>query len=898
MTPCPRDDELLDLVSGRGGPTILAIESHFESCAACQTRIATLDPQPDSVVLALRKVVDRGADTVVSMVAAAQDATAITKTSVLPGKNIEAELAELAQHWEPPARSGELGRLGRYILRDLLGAGGMGVVVRAEDTLLHREVALKVVRPRLVESSDARSRFLRESQAMAAINSEHVIPIYDGGHHGALLYYTMPLLSGEPLDALIRREGRVAPERIRAIALDISKGLAVVHARGVVHRDLKPSNVWLDADTGRARLLDFGLARLMNNEGTQITSSDMIAGTPSFMAPEQARGQPVTTRSDLFSLGCVMYAMATGQSPFKGPDLLAVLSALASVTPAPLRNINPQIPAGVSRLVDELLAKDPEQRPVSASAVVERLTESGAAPAPVAARYSRSAVAGMTFVLASSVAGWWFWPPAKPISVTSRPPPVSEPPTPRTSEPAPSVAAAPTETQPAATRPLTDSTQTSATAPLPGTTTPDHKSALPAMLPYLAESSRYGADRPVTFATYPDLRVVPSADHVTLRLEGNLRTSMPVFRKVPVGGWNHSLATRLRTRGGVTVSLFVRMQPRPGAAWFDRDFAELKIQSDGQWFLDRTYNSTTEQIKQRLAGGDAGDPRIPVGSHWVDLEFQALGDRLRVMADGQILADVADPVPIPTGPVLYPCVAEFKYDANAAPPEANPELDVANLVVRDDSWSPGPGWREVGRDSFATAPPLVPDLDASGQFRRQSAGGLITVDYPSNTSSQFVLMGLTYQLLSRVAVSNRLRTRPGCSLTWMVRNRRTASSIPDEWDHFYVEVGPQGRWIVRRSVDRTLGLPEPLTVIGEGQCPSAHDDRWHDIDIVADPRHIWMRWDGQVLFDLADPHPPRETAPVFDVRLMATLIPGREGKVELDEWRVWTTDIETDNETK
>ncbi len=129
---------------------MLAVETHFELCAACQARILTLEQNPDSVVVALRKVVDRSAETVGRWSPPAQDATALTKTAVIPGKNIQAELAELSQHWEPPAAPGEIGRLGRYILRDLLGAGGMGSRLRAEDTLLHREVALKVVRPRLV----------------------------------------------------------------------------------------------------------------------------------------------------------------------------------------------------------------------------------------------------------------------------------------------------------------------------------------------------------------------------------------------------------------------------------------------------------------------------------------------------------------------------------------------------------------------------------------------------------------------------------------------------------------------------------------------------------------------------------------------------------------------------
>jgi serine/threonine protein kinase len=900
MTLCPRDEELLDLVSGRVGPTMLAVETHFESCTACQARISTLEQKPDSVVVALRKVVDRGAETVVSMAIAAQDVTALTRTAPHIGKNIQEELADLARHWEPPAGPGEIGRLGRYILRDLLGAGGMGVVLRAEDTLLHRQVALKVVRPRLVESSDARSRFLRESQAMAAMTSEHVIPIYDGGQHGSLMYYTMPLLSGEPLDALIRRERTVAPERLRTIALDIAKGLAVVHARGVVHRDLKPSNVWLDADTGRARLLDFGLARLMNNEGTQITSSDMIAGTPSFMAPEQARGQPVTPQSDLFSLGCVLYAMATGQSPFKGPDLLAVLSALASLTPAPLRNVNPQVSPRLSRLVEELLAKDPERRPASANEVIRRLTEPDAAPSPSAVSFPRGAVAGGVLAVVAGFASWWFWPPSKTTPLDGGIPTVRDTapiPTSPATETIPSAAAAPSATSPpgeAAPGKVAEksSAKTSAAEDPPPPPAPP---PAPAPLPYFAESSRYGVGQPVTFATFPNLRVEPAANYVTLGLEGEARTTMPVFRKVPVGGWNHTIASRVRVRGGVNLSFYVRMQPRPGAAWFDRDFAELKLKPDGGWFLDRTFNSATEQVKQRLAGGTTSDPEIPIGERWVDVELQGLGDRLRVLADGQLLADVADPVPAPTGPVVHPFVAEFKYDANSSPPDARPEMDVANLEVRDDTWTPGPGWMEVARDSHAVVPELVSDFNVPNQFRRRSANGLLTLESFPTTPQHSILLAMTRVPHPRLAVSCRVRTNPGSSLTWMVRNRVTSDNDPWVWDHFTMEIDPLGRWLVNRSVDRAATLPKHLIPLGSGQCRAAHDDQWHNAEIVADTRRFMMRWDGEVLFDLTDPHPPRiDAAHRYDVRLMSLQFPGRQGRIELDEWRVWSQPFEAE----
>lgn len=293
--------------------------------------------------------------------------------------------SEFGQLLAPPQSAGELGRLGPYKVTKVLGRGGMGVVFAAEDLQLARSVALKVMLPNLGDSAEARSRFLREARAAAALQHDHIIPIHHVGEDRGILYLAMPLLQGESLEDRLQREGRLPLGVALRIAREIAEGLSAAHARGLVHRDIKPSNIWLEATPGRdfrVKVLDFGLARAAG-EDARLTQSGAVVGTPAYMPPEQARGQVVGTRGDLFSLGCVLYRMLTGELPFRGKDTLATLAALALEHPRPVSDLNPAVPAPVAELVERLLAKDPAQRPASARAVVEelaRLAEGLAAP--------------------------------------------------------------------------------------------------------------------------------------------------------------------------------------------------------------------------------------------------------------------------------------------------------------------------------------------------------------------------------------------------------------------------------------------------------------------------------------------------------------------------------------
>jgi serine/threonine protein kinase len=249
----------------------------------------------------------------------------------------------------------------------------MGVVFQAEDPHLRRPVALKVMRPSLAASPEFHRRFLREARLAAALDHEHVVTVYQVGEDRGVPYLAMQLLRGQTLeDRLQRAGGRLPLPEVLRVGREVAEGLAAAHARGLVHRDIKPANVWLEGRRGRVRIVDFGLARGSESDA-QFTQAGAVIGTPAYMAPEQASAAAVDARSDLFSLGAVLYRVATGEFPFGGRDTLSVLNALATRTPAPPHRVVPSLPRLFSGLVMRLLAKDPDDRPQTAREVVEAI---------------------------------------------------------------------------------------------------------------------------------------------------------------------------------------------------------------------------------------------------------------------------------------------------------------------------------------------------------------------------------------------------------------------------------------------------------------------------------------------------------------------------------------------
>jgi serine/threonine protein kinase/regulation of enolase protein 1 (concanavalin A-like superfamily) len=273
---------------------------------------------------------------------------------------------------DPPTGPDELGWLAHYRVIRLIGEGGMGLVFRAEDSQLLRPVALKVIRPELANAPAAALRFLREARAAAAINHDHVVTVYQVGQHRDVAYLAMEHLQGLSLQKWLERGRKPSVDLVLRIGREVASGLAAAHKLGLIHRDIKPANLWLEAPSGRIKILDFGQARALLDD-VQITHAGAINGTPAFMAPEQARGEPADASSDLFSLGCVLYRLWTGELPFPGPTILAVLTSLAVDTPKHLREIDPALPPALSDLVMQLLSKAREGRPPSAQAVVEAI---------------------------------------------------------------------------------------------------------------------------------------------------------------------------------------------------------------------------------------------------------------------------------------------------------------------------------------------------------------------------------------------------------------------------------------------------------------------------------------------------------------------------------------------
>ena len=263
------------------------------------------------------------------------------------------------------------GQLGHYRILKELGTGGMGTVFLAEDSQLERLVALKVLRPNRTNPESVQ-RFLREARATAAIHHEHVVTIYQVGEERGLPFLAMELLKGMTLDAWLKKGHVPSLAQILRVGCDTAMGLAAAHANGLIHRDIKPANLWLQAPNGHVKILDFGLARSFQQDAA-ITALGMVLGTPAFMAPEQAFGQPVDARCDIFSLGVVLYRLCAGQLPFQANDAVSLLKALVETNPVPVLELKPDLPKVLSDLIDRMLAKDPAARPSSALEVVDTL---------------------------------------------------------------------------------------------------------------------------------------------------------------------------------------------------------------------------------------------------------------------------------------------------------------------------------------------------------------------------------------------------------------------------------------------------------------------------------------------------------------------------------------------
>jgi serine/threonine protein kinase len=263
-------------------------------------------------------------------------------------------------------------RLGHFTLLEVVGKGGMGVVIRAFDSKLHRVVAIKVLAPALASNADARQRFVREARAAAAVSHDNVIGIHAVEDGDPVPYLVMQYVEGCTLQQKLDRVGPLPLKEVLRIGLQTAEGLAAAHRQGLIHRDIKPSNILLENGVERVKITDFGLARTADDP--TLTRSGFLAGTPAYMSPEQADGKRVDHRSDLFSLGSVLYALCAGEPPFRGETTLSVLKHVCDETPRPLRDINPDIPEWLELLIARLHFKAPSERSSSASEVAAELS--------------------------------------------------------------------------------------------------------------------------------------------------------------------------------------------------------------------------------------------------------------------------------------------------------------------------------------------------------------------------------------------------------------------------------------------------------------------------------------------------------------------------------------------
>jgi serine/threonine-protein kinase len=271
----------------------------------------------------------------------------------------------------PSQYPASLGRLGQYEVLEVLGQGGMGIVLKAFDPALHRPVAIKVLAAQYAAHGAARKRFAREARAVAAVIHDHVVPVYGVDADATPPYLVMALIAGQSLEQRIDKTGPLEVKEVLRIGMQTAAGLAAAHAQGLVHRDIKPANIMLENGVERVRITDFGLARAVDD--ASVTQRGAVAGTPQYMAPEQAQGESVDQRADLFALGSTMYAMCTGRAPFRGDSGMAVIRQVCDVDPPSIRSINPDVPIWLEGIIRKLHAKVPAERFQSAADVAELL---------------------------------------------------------------------------------------------------------------------------------------------------------------------------------------------------------------------------------------------------------------------------------------------------------------------------------------------------------------------------------------------------------------------------------------------------------------------------------------------------------------------------------------------
>ncbi len=391
LSPCLTPTELEQFLLGRTDEDrALGIEEHLQECPDCQQRLSSLDandelvralrgPSPTTAAEASDASLDEAPPELVNLLVPhfKRIGSALEETVEMAGGDTQSVVEFVSQTSPAPKVATEVEdvdlpqQLGRYEVRGVLGRGGMGTVLHAFDPLLNRSIAVKVLQAEWLAEPGMAERMVREAQAAAAFQHDNIVPIYAVELRNGHPCIVMPLLQGVSLHQRLQDvDGPLPLGEFLQIARDVGQGLAAAHAAGLIHCDIKPANLWLEAPNDRVKILDFGLA-IAHGDGNR--DDGRISGTPGYLAPEQAKGLPLDQRTDIFSLGCVLYRMATGQSPFTGERRLRALWTVLAEPPVAAAEINPDLPEELSDLISQMMSRDPGDRPATVTEVLDAL---------------------------------------------------------------------------------------------------------------------------------------------------------------------------------------------------------------------------------------------------------------------------------------------------------------------------------------------------------------------------------------------------------------------------------------------------------------------------------------------------------------------------------------------
>lgn len=356
-TTCSCHPQLVSLLNGTmSSDDEQAMQNHLEDCAECR---AFIERTTESLIgESMRGVLPNEAELDIAI------------QNLIDQPNVDTANASL-EFLHPSERPDSIGRFGNYEILEEIGRGGMGIVLKGFEPGLDRIEAVKVLAPQLATTRSARLRFHREARAAAAISHDHVVTVYCVDETDGLPFLVMEFVNGVSLQERIETSAPLDLLTILRIGMQTASGLAAAHSQGLVHRDIKPANILLANGIERVTITDFGLARAIDDVG--MTQTGFVTGTPQYMSPEQARGEAVDHRSDLFSLGAVLYAMCAAKPPFQADSTLGLLRQISDTEPPWLSTANPNIPEWLARIVHLLLAKNPADRMQSASEVAELL---------------------------------------------------------------------------------------------------------------------------------------------------------------------------------------------------------------------------------------------------------------------------------------------------------------------------------------------------------------------------------------------------------------------------------------------------------------------------------------------------------------------------------------------